>query len=381
MAMWIDGSTAQELQRAPVRKFVAGRGNVVLEGTDRPALRNKLYGLAYEKCIPIGAAIEITLKCNLRCVHCYNLDRSASPPKEKVLDELRPDEVTRLIDELAEAGSLYVCFTGGEPLLHPNILDYVRHARRRRFAVKLKANGTLLTPRRVADLAEAGVMAVDVSIYGASAAVHEAFTAVPGSFVRAIEGIKIASEAGFDVRISCVMHEAAADEIEGLFELAEKLDTCVVLDPEIRSRNDGDADPRVHQLCRDKLLALYEGPLRALLPEPDPSPDRSVQCNCARSTVGISSTGDVYPCISAPVRAGNIREATFTEIWRSSPVLERIRKLRLEDFKDCVSCTDRPYCRRMSGYVYANTGNYTGAEAWLCMEAEVLRRVHEQTNA
>ena len=68
---------------------------------------------AYEACVPLFTTIELTLKCNLRCVHCYNFDRSVPRPKEAKGNELNPAEIKKLIDELAEAGGLEISFSGG----------------------------------------------------------------------------------------------------------------------------------------------------------------------------------------------------------------------------------------------------------------------------
>ena len=376
--MKIEGISARETERAPAQRWVAGRGRVLLDGGDRPCLRDGLSRLAYERCVPLGASIELTVKCNLRCAHCYNLDRSVSAETERLSAELRPAEVKALIDELAEAGSLFLSLTGGEPLLNPDICDYIRHACERRFVVKVKTNGTLLTPERVSALKEAGALGVDVSIYGASAEVHDSFTTVEGSFERTLEGARNAQRGGLDVCFGYTIHRDTSEEVQRLTALADELDVSIVIDTQIRPRHDGTHDPETHRLDRETLLRLYEGPIRDVLPEPDFSPDRKMQCNCARNVVGIASTGDVYPCIAAPISAGNIRERSFSEIWRSSPLLEWIRGLGFEDFQSCVSCPDRPYCRRSSGYVYSATGNYTGVEPWTCMEASVLREVHER---
>jgi len=94
--------------------------------------------------------------------------------------------------------------------------------------------------------------------------------------------------------------------------------------------------------------------------------------------VAIASNGDVYPCIGAPIPSGNLRERPFAEIWRDSPQLQRIRDLALDDFEACKPCPDRPYCRRSSGVVYVNTGNYTGADEWTCMEASILHQLTDE---
>src|SRR5262245_23908009 len=125
------------------------------------SVSDRIWRTAEEQCIPFGATLEVSLRCNLRCVHCYNFDREVPYPKKRAAEELTPPEIYSVIDQLAAAGTLLLSFTGGEALLHPHLDDFVRHARKRRFAVRVKSNGTLLTRERVARLAEAGTLGVD----------------------------------------------------------------------------------------------------------------------------------------------------------------------------------------------------------------------------
>jgi uncharacterized Fe-S radical SAM superfamily protein PflX len=124
-------------------------------------LRSRLFRVAEEKCIPITATIEVTLRCNLRCVHCYNFDRSLPVIDPNPEPELSSDEIISAIDQLRTAGCLYLSFTGGEALLHPSLLTFLQHARRRRMLVRMKTNGALLTSERMDQLVAAGTHSGD----------------------------------------------------------------------------------------------------------------------------------------------------------------------------------------------------------------------------
>ena len=119
-------------------------------GGDASSLTARLWRSAQRSDIPITASLEITLRCNLACTHCYNFDRERPYTSEDAARELTHDETIGIIDQLAEAGCLFLSFTGGEALLHPHLESYVRHARRRRFSVKVKTNGATLGPANVA---------------------------------------------------------------------------------------------------------------------------------------------------------------------------------------------------------------------------------------
>lgn len=345
------------------------------------SVSDRIWRIAYETCTPLGATVEITLRCNLRCVHCYNFDRALPYPKERAGRELGADEIRSVLDQLAALGCLFVAFTGGEALLHPQLDDFIRHARKRRFAVRVKSNGTLLGRERVARLVDAGAIGVDVSLYGASPATHDAFTLDPGSFERTVQGIENARDAGMLVKVSICLVKDNAHETEAMLRLVGSLGVRAGIDPHVTSRYDGTRDPLDRRLDRETLEAVYRGPLRFLLRPPECNPDLAPQCGCARSVIGIAATGDVYPCIGAPIPAGNVRQAPLARIWETSPEFLRIRSLRPDDFPVCKPCPDRPFCRRSSGAVYVVTGDYTGPEEWTCMEANVLHEIHDEEHA
>ncbi|RMH36053.1 MAG: radical SAM protein [Deltaproteobacteria bacterium] len=342
--------------------------------------RRNLQQLAFSRCVPVNATIEVTLRCNLKCVHCYNFDRAQPLPIARAAAELSGAEIVDAIDQLAAAGALFLTFTGGEALLHPQIYEFVRHAVARRFSVAVKTNGMHLVDRARA-LRDAGCGRVDVSVYGASAATHDAFTLAPGSFDRTVAGVRAALDVGMRVHLNLCLVRTNAHEVADMVALAQELGVGCGIDPQITRRYDGTDEPLDLRVDRDTLRALYRGPLAPFLSAASCSRDAAPQCSCARSVVAIASNGDVYPCIGAPIRAGNLREQSFADIWASSPVFERIRGLRLADFAACAPCPDRPWCRRSSGVVYVNTGDYTGPESWTCMEASVLREIAQERAA
>jgi len=333
--------------------------------------RSPLHALqrhAYDRAIPLNATFEITLGCNLRCVHCYNFDRARPAPRPKAGPALAPAEIHRIIEELAAAGTGFLGFTGGEALLHPRLPDFVAHAARLGLVVRLKTNATLLTPARAKAFARAGARFADVSVYGASASTHDAFTARPGSFGRTIAGIRVAREAGVEPSLSYVLHRGAVTEIDAMIDLARELGAAYAFSTELTARYDGTRGPHDQRVTPEQFERLLQGPHRAIF---DARNDEGeVRCACARSVVGIASNGDVYPCIGAPIPSGNLRARAFAEIWERSDELNRIRGLGIEDFRACAPCRFRRHCTRSSGAAYVDTGDYTGPDPGACGEAE-----------
>src|SRR2546425_495497 len=102
--------------------------------------------------IPLSVHLDLTMRCNERCVHCYRLIERRP--------ELTTDEVKALLDDLARAGTLYLTFSGGEIFLRKDLFELVEHARRLHFDVRLKSNALLVTPEKAARLRTLGVREV-----------------------------------------------------------------------------------------------------------------------------------------------------------------------------------------------------------------------------
>lgn len=325
---------------------------------------------------PLNVTIELSQACNLRCTHCYNFDRKQISRPKSDKPALSPSEIKRVLREIRAAGGLVVAFSGGEALMHPHLLEFVREARALHLAVRVKTNGTLITKEKATQLTEAGVTDLEVSLYGATPSSHDPFTRVPGSFDKTIEGVLNAREAGIAPQVNFVMHRGCAHEIDAILELARTLDVASAMSMEMTARYDGTTDSLDHRLTKDDLLELYRGPNREHFAHSVNTMD-SVQCACAKTNAGIGFDGTVYPCIGAPIPSGDLRAKPFDEIWRDSETFNWIRRLALKDFKDCAPCADRPFCQRSSGAIYTNTGEYTGKEDWTCMQAGLLRELNE----
>jgi radical SAM protein with 4Fe4S-binding SPASM domain len=336
----------------------------------------RLAAVADQRHIPLNVTIEISLSCNLRCVHCYNFDRDHSHHPDRSREEaLTGGEIHRVIDEIRGEGALFIAFTGGEPTAHPSVGEFVGHAARSGMFTRLKTNGTRLNASLVARLAAAGLQAVDISVYGASAETHDTFVRVPGSLEQTLAGCRRARDAGIAVSLSFVLSRANAAEADEMRALADSLGVHYSLDPHLTRRHDGSGLPPELALDGPTIERLYRGPLKPYIEGGRPGEVR-IACPCARSNCGIGCSGEVYPCIGAPLPAGNVRRQSFGEIWRTSPVLNWIRGLRNEDFATCSSCEHVRYCRRNSGVMLNNTGDFTGPPNYgddlCCTEAAII---------
>lgn len=333
---------------------------------------NEAFTKARELCLPLVTTIEITQGCNYKCHHCYNFDRNhkASSPTAQSMSKER---ILQLIEEVSRAGALYLNFTGGEVLLHPDLYRFVTKGREENLEIRIKTNGSLLTDEKCRELQNAGLAGMDISLYGFSEDSYFQLTNKKDVFEKSINGILLAKKYGFDVQISIIIHRYNINELERMINFCQMNDLNFQFSSEITERYDSSAGARDYEITIDQFSEQLKGPFADIFS--CFNPEKSLQCSCAKSVCGVSFSGEVFPCIGAPIPSGNIHSQSFEQIWKKSPVLEKIRKLKNEDFKECMKCEFVESCSRSSGGIYVNTGNYTGCDPMTLAQAKIRHEI------
>ncbi len=337
-------------------------------------IEEKLRFKALRDCVPLNVTMELTQDCNFHCSHCYNFDRtghSKAPDRDK---SLSLDQWKRVVDEVREMGAFYICFTGGEVLLYPHLLELIEYTKGLGASIRLKTNGSRLTSSLAKKLKETGVDDIEFSLYGGTEKTHDEFTGTSGHFGAVLESLAHAKEYRLNPVCNLILHRSSAKEYSLMKSLAHERDVAVQVSLDLSVRHDGTRGSLDYRLTHDQLRELFKQD-SSLLPHENTT--GNIQCACARSNCGIGFDGTVYPCIGAPLHSGSVVEQSFKEVWKNSPVFQRIRSLRLKDYKDCEGCADRNFCQRSSGLIHLNTGKYTGSEKYTCDSAALIRELNQ----
>jgi radical SAM protein with 4Fe4S-binding SPASM domain len=329
-------------------------------------LRERVVELTLARGIPLSVHVDLTMRCNERCVHCYRVIEDRA--------ELTTAEVKALLGDLARAGTLYLTFSGGEVFLRSDLFELIAEAKRLRFDLRLKSNALLITEERAGRLRELGVRQVDVSIYSVDAAVHDAVTKIPGSLARSLAAIERLRAAGVGVKINCPLMRATVGGYRDVRALAERLGVACGIDPMITARNDGDASTVRLRIGRADLQGVLRD--RTLYPEPWPTavppvrPDLDdVACGAGHNACYVSAYGDVMPCVAMPLACGNIRETPFAEIWSASRGMLQVRSIRVRDLHACAGCEAAVFCTRCPGQALVEDGDLYGPSRAACEHA------------
>jgi radical SAM protein with 4Fe4S-binding SPASM domain len=323
--------------------------------------------------VPVDTTIELIPRCNLRCVHCY--------VEESKANLLTPSVLRNLIDELADAGSFGLTFTGGEPGIRTDLFELIAYARRRRFSVTLLSNGTMWGPSDWDRLAELAVSKIRLSLYAVEAAVHDAVTGVAGSHARTMATLEGLLARHVPVSVACPVLDLNAGSVAALADLAAHLDIAFGIDGNLALTETGGTNPKKHLASQQQLTEAYRAAGAAdpqLRPDgPLHRPDaRARPCNVGESAAFIDCTGNIRPCAKWPDVAGNILRGRFLDVWRKSPVFRRARSITYEELTECRTCDQAVACRPCVAMNLKEEGTPGRAAACLCTNVAAKAAAH-----
>ena len=291
--------------------------------------------------VPAIYALELTAACNNRCPGCsnvYSTDRTPPPLSasawELVLAKVGPEAVQ-------------VRLTGGEPTLHTEFLRILDAATAYDAEVTLFTNGRWAKPEEFIRRLQGRprLTGLLVSLHGATAASHEAYTCARGSFEQAVANIRRAAESGLPVSLSTIITRHSWDQVSDVLELSRRIGAQQVAFNRYLGPPSPDIEPSARQL-RDA-VARIEALVRA--GEPVKYGVVIPQCFIANSSAGclagaayaaVDPWGNLRPCSHSPTVAGSLRDTPLPDLWHG----ERMRAWRALVPAGCTSCAAYSDC-------------------------------------
>lgn len=347
-------------------------------GVAANATEADFYDWLADRGILPSCLIEVTYRCNQRCVHCFNPGasrrRDERPSRED--DGLTTRELCRVLEDLAEMGTFTVTFSGGEPTLRPDLLEVLTQAKSLGLSFNLFTNGlldeTLL--HRICDL---WPRTIGVSLYSPVPAIHDGTTGVTGSFDRALRSLQLIAKSGIRATMKCPLMQHTVHGYKPLLELCNDINALPQFDFQITAAIDGDDRSIAHQildgtvlrmLMSDPHMPMHVSPSQAEYGRQKRPVDGPV-CGAGRYTMSIAPDGTVYPCNGLPLNVGNVRTHSIRDVWESSSALAAWRSIRLMDFDQCGLYAHCSYCNHCPGMAMAETGNVLAVSKTCCVVA------------
>ncbi len=349
---------------------------------------------------------NFTNACNLKCKHCYQ--EAGTRLKEELDLTARLD----IVDQLADEDVFSIAFSGGEPLMDPDLWKVVERTHRRNLYISIATNGTLITKEVAQRMADCGINYVEISLDSTKSEVHDEFRGIPGFWEKAVGGIENAvAQKDFEVGIAATITQINIKEMEDLTQLAKDLgaDKFYAFNfiPTGRGKNMMDLDLTPQQ--REQMLnVLYQhylkGDIVCMTTSPQyarvcmmnskyqlaPSSHYTSMkgekaktlaefiggCGIGRAYCAIQPDGVVTPCVYMPLPVGDLKKEKFIHIWNHSPILTEIRKR--DDLKGhCGECEFRSACGGCRARAYAYFGDYKAPDPGCINNEEVFLQLKE----
>jgi radical SAM protein with 4Fe4S-binding SPASM domain len=303
--------------------------------------------------IPMGGSIEVTRRCPLRCVHCYNNLPLEDHPSLQY--ELTFDEHCRILDEMAEAGCLWLLFTGGEIFCRKDFLDIYAHAMQRGFLITLFTNGTLIDEVVAGFLAERRPFSIEITIHGRTRETYERISGIPGSYDRCLRGIRLLRERDLPLRLKTVVLTMNRHEILEIKRwVEEELGLKFRFDAMVNPRLDCSRGPLRVRLKPQEVVELdfldpkrveawrrfderFHGPVH--LPE---KVDDLYHCGAGVHEFALDPYGMLSICPLSYSQGYDLRKGSFREGW--DHFLLQMSKKKITRRTKCVSCEIKAMC-------------------------------------
>ena len=354
-----------------------------------PELDYSAWHTAFEqqmagKRIPVSGVIELTYRCNNRCVQCY-CNQSAGDIQEKS-KELTTLELFGIIDTIVDAGCLWLLLTGGEILLRKDFKEIYLYAKKKGVLVTLFTNGTLINEEMADFLAEWRPFSVEITIYGASAAIYEKVTQHEGAYKHCMKGIELLVEREMPLQLKTCLITMNAHELQDMKAFASSLGIFLRSDPLINCRLDQDRTPADFRLSPEEIVKadLLDGEeekewARLSLESPPRNQSGLIYtCRGGESAFTIDPYGNLSPCIIVKNKSVNLKEKNFHESWEDMGKM--IESAAYPSDSPCKSCNLINLCGQCPGWSLLEHGNEGNPVDYLCRIAR-LRQDHLNVTA
>jgi radical SAM protein with 4Fe4S-binding SPASM domain len=339
-----------------------------------------LHDSLFAQRIPINGTIEITRRCPLSCLHCYNnlpvQDQAARS------SELSYEEHRRIVDEIAEAGCLWLLYTGGEIFARKDFLDIYTHAKRQGLLITLFTNGTLITPKIADHLTRYRPFGIEITLYGRTKETYERLTGVPGSYDKCLQGIHLLMERKLPLKLKTVAVTVNKHEVWDMKRFAEEeLGLEFKFDAMMNPRIDCSQSPLAVRLSAEEAVLLdlqdpgrieswkkfgsmFNGPVHSA------GHDTEVyHCGGGLSSFAVDPQGQMSICVLSQVDKYDLRSGTFKNGWEHFLLNARRKKTTM--LTKCASCHIKAICGMCPANGELENGHAEKPVDFLCQAAHL----------
>ena len=304
------------------------------------------------------------------------LSNHPSRPKSQS-EELSFSEVCALLDDAAQAGCLWLLFTGGEPLVRPDFVEIYTYAKKKGFLITLFTNGTLLTEKLADYLQECSPYLVEITLYGVTRETHERVTRVSGSFKQSLRGIHRLLERGIPLNLKTMAMTINRHEIRDMEKFAKQLGVKFRFDPIINAPFNGSREALGLRLTPEQVLKLeladdrrvdnyrelcrkFNGALGA---------EGIYGCGAGLYNFHIDPYGQMSICMNARWPSYDLRRGSLSDGFYN--FFPQVRSQKPKSSYPCGHCDLHSLCNNCPGTAYAEVGDPEAVVDYYCRIAHL----------
>lgn len=337
---------------------------------------------------PFSAGIELSAKCNLKCVHCYAKTGIQD-------DDLTTEDVKHILDILCEKGTLAVYFTGGEVFLRPDFEELFRYARLKGMSVSVLSNITLLTEDHIRVMKEYPVDTVSTSLYGITPETYELVTGVPGSFEKFNRALDLLIENGIRTNLKFIVLKENIHEVFRAREFADERGLDLMTAYGIVPAGNGDLFPLEHRVRPEQAfeydwkdekrkdfwmkkaeeVRLERQGLKPKHTYRRKEEDYLYPCDIAWHSVFIDHRGHMMGCIKAGFCSYNLLDGEFDQGWKY--LQENLRNVKANGRLKCNTCDSFHYCEQCSA-IFCDENERIEIDPFYCRLADQRKKFVEK---
>lgn len=248
---------------------------------------------------------------------------------------------------------IHVTLSGGEPLLHKDILGFLKRCRKLELSVNILSNLTLLTDDIISEMKKNSLLSVQVSLYSMDAVVHDSITKLNGSFEKTKNGILRLCDEGIPVQISCPIIKQNKDSYIDVLHWGWAHNIAVATEPVIFAAYDHSGCNLENRLSIEEVddvltVQMQEGyaeSIRKTAKDKEKLTENDPICSVCRYSFCVMASGKVFPCAGWQNNViGDLNRQTVQEVWETSDKIKELRQIKWSRFSQCVDCKDRGYC-------------------------------------
>lgn len=356
---------------------------ITSDPVDTQSFLTKHFG---NKPFPTSIHLEIVSECNERCIHCYI-------PHELKTELMDDSLFNSILDQSRDMNLLHITMSGGEPMLHPRFINFLKICREYDMSVNVLSNLTLLNENIINEMKNNPLLSVQTSIYSMDPNIHDSITRHNGSLNKTIESVQKLIKNNIPVQVNCPIMKANFDSYKRVLDWASVNQISASADYSIIAKFDHHKDNlscrltslELEQVISDKISneLSYNDIKKEISDNMKKTLDDNV-CSICKSSICVGPKGDVYPCVGWSNKiVGNLQNNVLKDIWLKSEKVKSLQLIKRKDFAECTTCNQKDYCTicmaRNSNE--SAIGNPFEVSKYFCNIAKIIKQQYEKKSS